>query len=197
MEFDGINLDILPEIEGMSPFEQSVRALEAEIHESGWDQPPSSWVIVTRTDGMLTAPFPMPNAFYRDPGTTLVRLVAWLSTTSGKKTCDELVNRIGALGALHAIDIVHEVWSLRKDEGVTDEEFHQIYEASRGKLHLHPDRIETRTATFWTIDEAWGVLHREREEFPEFDLWALGDPERVFRGRVPDSLRALMGLING
>lgn len=171
-----------------------LRHIEAHVDKGGWDQRPMFYAIeqVVLAEELDIAQLsfktiPMPYQVFDDASTHLPELTAALEVHDTHWGEDPMLDQMtidihkGFLTpSFIGVAMIFEGWSIQSGGDVTQEEAMQV---SRNRMvHLHPNRVESRTAIALISDGTAASLIRIRGEEPEAQRFD------ELQGRIPSAL---------
>lgn len=176
----------------MEPMEQALRVIEAHAEDKlGWDARPMFLVLAgDPLTGVGMVSVELPEFVYINPGDGLPLFLEILTNRDLGPVGDLMRAHLKAElppAPLLGIVLINEAWSVRANS-------REEMETIKVSPSRHPDRVEIRMGTLVTVDGRVLVIERERGgpvRFHEVDV----TNGYELRGRVPDSLRRLIGIL--
>ncbi len=182
------------------PVVMLMQSIEAEIHEHGWDQKPTFFLILAVTDltGAITAPvgavgalgaieWLMPDTWYENPSEITPFFAEFLRTDP--RAAEVLKERLP--DEYFGVAMFSEGWHVPMPPQDNTEEWHTWNWARlNGQFHNHLDRQEQRIGQVYLLNGEELMIERTRGEFPVV-LRPGQDGVQRLAGRLPEACRSI------
>jgi hypothetical protein len=178
----------------------ALKAIEAHINETGWDQPPQYFALGRNDGGLGASTLVLPDNLYENTAAMLQPFVSWLDkgALGGVSTREERFHHLrGCLPEnFYGLILFDEGWVLHTGPDTPANKREEYERASREHtIADHPDCVEGRYGIAVTVDGRVVTISRDRGHEPQITD-SLGPDFSInsTRGTIPDALRLLCNL---